>query len=165
LKGFLVGWSKLLRSILVAPLLVGVLVTVGAAPASAQASGCGFQCDDQDPLTYWVAVGQYDGYNCTNDAQTVLFSGASYNEDDNEWAFKVELRYSPRCRTAWAKGTPQGTIWVERKSPHRVEDAPANLYDNFLHHTRMVNDAGMVSRACYAIPIGGGTDEACTGWY
>jgi hypothetical protein len=163
LKGFLVGWSKLLRSMLVVPLVVGVLVTVGPVPASAQASGCGFQCDGKDPSSYWVAVGQYDGYNCTNDAQTVLFSAASYNEDDNEWFYNVELRFSPRCRTAWARGET-AYIWVERKSPHRVEDASPYTTGGGIW-TRMVNDAGMVSRACYSRAIGGGHESGCTDWY
>jgi hypothetical protein len=150
-------WTKLLRSMLVVPLVVAVLVSVGAAPASAQASGCGFLCDDKDPDSFWVAVGQYDGYNCSNDAITVAveYENVAYPQNGGS----IELRYSPRCRTAWARGGPHRYIWVERKSPHRVEDATGSTLSQSGVWTRMVNDAGMVSRACQGNP------EMCTAWY
>jgi hypothetical protein len=72
----------------------------------------------------------------------------------------VLLRYSPRCRTAWAYSDYERYIWVERSSPHRVEDAYPNGTGQY--RTRMVNDAGYVSRACLHVPYGG---DICTGWW
>lgn len=60
---------------------------------SALSKGCGRSCDNKDPATYQL----YDGhwYTCADDAFTV----------DVAWwdASYVELRYSPKCRTVWAR--------------------------------------------------------------
>ena len=143
----------IVSGVLAAALVTAAMVGVTAGPAAA-ATGCGIVCDDQDPLTFRIHTGPYDWYTCADDAQTVRMA---FEVIDGSVRSEVKLRYSPRCRTAWALTDYPRYIWVERSSPHRVEDGSGP------GRTRMVNDAGYVSRACLAYAGAGG--EICTGWY
>jgi hypothetical protein len=148
----------MVSSVLAAALVTAFMVGMSASPAAA-ATGCGSVCDDQDPLTFRIHTGPYDWYTCADDAQTIY---TAYEVSGGYVRSAVQLRYSPRCRTAWAyTDYEERYIWVERSYPHRVEDAYPTGRDA-PYRTRMVNDAGYVSRACLSIPYGG---QVCTGWY
>src|SRR4051794_31628408 len=82
--------------------LSGVLIG-GASPAQA-ASGCGSKCDGKNPQTYvWEVVGPAPGvaYTCGQDAVTPSVSGKTFKKYVQ--GLYIELRYSPSCRTAWAR--------------------------------------------------------------
>jgi hypothetical protein len=134
------------------------VVAVGASPAAA-ATGCGYNCDDRDPYNFRIYTGPYDYYTCADDGKVVL---TAQHWENGYLRTEVQLAYSPRCRTAFAiaGGYSNITIYVERKSPSRFEYADSNIY-GYPIYTRMVNDAGLVSRAC----LNGGYYTICTDWY
>ncbi|MEV6815103.1 DUF2690 domain-containing protein, partial [Micromonospora sp. NPDC051296] len=127
-------------------------------------AGCGASCDNRDPQTFRI---YYDGtryYTCAEDAITpTLSSGYVYRTSSPLGS--VELRYSPRCRTAWAR-TSAGNLTfkvVSRNAngTHRMTltaDSPPSTW------TRMVNDASLEAQACYH-PWGPYDGWACTRWY
>ncbi|MFB7588197.1 DUF2690 domain-containing protein [Streptomyces sp. NPDC056169] len=113
---------------------------LATSPASAAESCYAAQCEGKDPA---ATV-------CQSDARTV---------GTTEW--NVELRYSPTCRTAWARysgGVSFAlTVTVERRNgdgsytpyystPYRGNGASV--------WTRMTNDAGYLSRACVRFDSG-----------
>ncbi|MFD8974185.1 MULTISPECIES: DUF2690 domain-containing protein [Streptomyces] len=109
---------------------------LASSPASAATSCYASSCEGLDPATTI----------CQNDARTVA---------ETYFPGGIELRYSPTCRTAWARynGTlaMNFTVMVEREnadgsySPHYS----AYYYGNGAGvWTRMVNDAGITARAC-----------------
>jgi hypothetical protein len=126
------GWRGALRMVLVVGLTAGVV----AVPAPASAA-CGSACDGVNPQT---PEGRRSV--CLNDAQTV-------HEEPG-----VQLRYSPSCRTAWARQT--GHLWaltgvlVEsyylNGTRRRVE---TDRNTGGMPWSRMVNDANLLARACY----------------
>jgi hypothetical protein len=144
--------------VLASLLLTTAAVTVTASPAAA-ATGCGSNCDGRDPKSFRIYTGPNDWYTCADDGFAKL--RAEY-WNGGVLRFYVDLMYSPRCRTAWAETSYFGSyILVERQSPYRLEDAYPNT-DRSPIWTRMVNDAGYVSRACVSIGAGG---EVCTNWF
>jgi hypothetical protein len=149
--------GTIVRSILAAALVTTAMVGASPTPAGAVNPGCGTVCDGKDPLTFRIYTGPYDWYTCGADAQTV---GWAAEVSGGYIRSSVLLRYSPRCRTAWAYTDYERYIFVERRSPHRVEDSDPNGTGQY--RTRMVNDAGYVSRACLYVPYG---DYICTIWY
>jgi len=149
--------SALHRVVATASVLAAVTVGLVATtdPALASNPGCGSACDDKDPAG-WVPIGGHDYYRCQDTASTVEVATTGRAND-----YSVELRYSSQCRTAWARSGSEVYFWVERKSPHRVEDAYPDVQGD-VEHTRMVNDAGYLSRACFNYPNGG---TICSPWY
>jgi len=154
-------------------MLVVIAVVLGAGtPAQALgAEGCGSRCDGRDPHTYYVDVyPTRPEFNrlCESDARnqkTALLPSAVGN-------LGVVLRYSPYCRTAWAKPTytssPDGAyyVWVESYTSASVSSStfrraytnsgrcywggcPSGEYLGYLGPwSYMVNDAGLYARAC-----------------
>ncbi|GGU72650.1 hypothetical protein GCM10010275_04010 [Streptomyces litmocidini] len=116
----------------------GLLLT--PSPASAATSCYGPSCTGLDPST---SV-------CQNDARTVATSSRG-----------TELRYSPTCRSAWARqsGGMAMTIWVE--SSTGLERA-AYYGGSGTVWTAMVDDKDIVDRVCGHVVEGG---ETCTSWY
>jgi hypothetical protein len=59
-------------------------------------SGCGTTCDYKSPYywVYWCGSGCEDNWRCADDAYTVDEDGSGPN---------LEYRYSPSCRTGWAR--------------------------------------------------------------
>jgi hypothetical protein len=150
----------IVSSVLAAVLVTTALVGGSAAPAAA-AGGCGWICDGQDPLTFRIYTGPYDSYTCADDAQTVDWA----NNYDHNWAYlgDVLLRYSPRCQTAWAYTTSYVNIEIERYDPYRLEYSGRSGSDpHAARRTRMVDDAGYISRACLYSDYWG---RRCSGWY
>lgn len=92
-------WWRRLGVVLV---VTGILAGVGTSPAAASLgpAGCGYKCTGMDPNTYKVEYGQYGQIltTCARDAKTI----GNKLEIANSGNY-VELRYSPYCRTAWAR--------------------------------------------------------------
>lgn len=135
--------------------------------AAAANPGCGYECEGQDPSSYWLhpAGGPSNWYRCGDDATTVreayLPGGSST---------KVELRYSPRCRTAWTRGTTFFYLatysYTSRTTPnyrtYTDSGRNPNVPSTNIHWTAMVNDAGLYASACmYQDDLG----ENCTSRY
>jgi hypothetical protein len=127
-------------------LMAATLFTLaGALMSPAEAvTGCGHTCDGKDPNTY-----VWNGATCGADAVTK--SSASEPGGSSN---KVELRYSPRCRTAWGRGRSDYTIDVYSYYSNGSQRAAADSGYNLLvpgsnsNWTAMVNDAGYTARAC-----------------
>ncbi|MCW6005588.1 YjfA family protein [Micromonospora sp. CPCC 205371] len=120
--------------------------------------GCGSKCDFKNPETfyvYWCGLGCEDNWRCSDDARTI--------DETNG----VELRYSPSCRTTWARASGcydwsvpvpctfriisyyySGGSWRERTRSEGYADL--NNY-----YSLMLNDAGYCAEA--AITRGPGT--------
>lgn len=132
--------------------IFGLLVAVAAggllpAGTAYAASGCGSHCDQQDPNTFdacgYGSVSCPDGvvFHCADDARTV--SSTSY----------VQLRYSPSCRTVWARyvneaNCPCTVAYVQ--SFYSSGSLRTTAYDGTTAGpwSLMLNDAGLLGRAC-----------------
>ncbi|MBX7269735.1 DUF2690 domain-containing protein [Micromonospora sp. Llam7] len=127
-------------------------------------AGCGASCDNKNPDTFKI---YYDGtryYTCAEDAITPqLSSGYVYRASSPSGS--VELRYSPRCRTAWARTSAGWTAFkvVSRhlNGNHRKTIESYSEYGGVW--TNMVNDASLEARACYW--PASFSDWHCTRWY
>lgn len=124
-------------------------------------SGCGSKCDGKDPASfriYYEPPIPHNYYTCGEDART---------EDIAEDPIsRVELRYSPRCRTAWARSYTYDSIFkVDSRylsGAHRTtmtEKGPSSW-----NWTAMVDDAGLEAQAC-VWPGGPMPGWRCTEWY
>lgn len=120
---------------------------LASSPASAATSCYASSCEGLDPAATI----------CQNDARTVRANA--------DWG--VELRYSPTCRTAWARYTNgmafDFTLYVERQNADGTFSPSYSIpyhADGSVVWTRMVNDAGHVARACAR-----GSFTVCTGGY
>ncbi len=142
---------------LLAALGIALTVLVGGVTspaAAAPAGGCGSTCEGQDPNQFRA---YFDGlgYTCAQDA--VIMKTAK-----PELGVTVELKYSPRCHTAWAKVS----------SPY-YEPEIVSYYTSGAVRTRhygrvsggswtlMTNDAGLLASACTYY----GPTSACTAKY
>lgn len=117
------------------------------APALAASSSVCSACENEDPNTWRVWTGPYDYYLCATDAITV--DTIPHTRAPSKY---VELRYSPRCRTVWARSVGSGfEMGVERLSPARtLSCCAASSTDQSSppkRWTNMLDDAGVVSRA------------------
>ncbi|MFE1553224.1 DUF2690 domain-containing protein [Streptomyces sp. NPDC058718] len=115
---------------------------LASSPASAATSCYASECHGLDPATTI----------CANDAQTVL-------RDRTGW---VELRYSPQCRTAWARQAygAAGRITVNNSQGAVFA---ADFGGQQAVWTRMVNDKDLLAWACGN--WGGGSQFGCTNRY
>jgi Protein of unknown function (DUF2690) len=115
------------------------------APLMAATSGCGNVCDGKDPDTYFATV----------DGQTMRCSFIDVQTPHT--ATNVELRYSPFCRTAWARQT--GSIgWLSGVlvQSFNTDGTLRKQYDQNPDTTSgawspMVNDKGLTARACFYV--------------
>ncbi|WP_435206718.1 DUF2690 domain-containing protein [Micromonospora sp. bgisy143] len=108
--------------------------------AELASAGCGSTCDGKNPATYKI---YYSGctscyHYCADDATTVA---------SNTSGITLELRYSPRCRTAWARVGSDFYYPTIRSyySDGRVRTSYSGFVDAY--YTQMVNDAGLLARA------------------
>lgn len=157
--------GKVRKSTVVAGAAAGLLLAwgLGTTPASA-ASYCGSACDGKDPSGYLITApgGPSNYYHCADDARTIYSVPADSSHPT------VELRYSDRCATAWAR-VPYGTagaygIQIRSYSLNhtwrRTEGGTTSSSGS--SWTPMVNDQGLLARACVLIPYGSWT---CTAYY
>jgi hypothetical protein len=121
---------------------------VAALTAAAASAGCGNFCDGQDPQNYAAHLLDGSWAICADDAFSV-YAGTFPDHPGPT----VQLRYSPRCRTAWAKGpyyfylevhSYDGSSLRRMEYAGRWRDAPGDA----THYTRMVNDKYLVAEAC-----------------
>jgi hypothetical protein len=119
---------------------------VDALTAAAAANrNCNSACDATDPNHVWSG-----GYTCASDAITVygVLNRAPMS------GYMVELRYSPQCRSAWARGDRARNFSVESFSgskSHKVAwwNAPGSgPSPTGKTWTAMVNDKGYEAEAC-----------------
>jgi uncharacterized protein DUF2690 len=101
------------------------------------ATGCGASCDGQNPMTFYVYVGGYPE-TCAGDAKTVR---------SNSQGIRLELRYSPLCRTAWTRVGSESFYPTVRS--YYLDGRVRTAYSGFAgpYYTKMVNDAGLLARA------------------
>jgi hypothetical protein len=113
---------------------------------AAATSGCGSACDAKDPKTYVYQGpgGPSQWTTCSADAVTVR----SIREPGGS-ADGVDLRYSPRCRTAWARKSGEVRFINVRSyfSNGNIRTAESAEQNNY---TLMLNDAGFTADACYS---------------
>jgi hypothetical protein len=126
-------------------------------PAATLAStGCGSTCDYQNPATFKI----YDGscstcyHYCNDDARDQLKIIDPVNS--------IILRYSERCRTAWAKTTYSNASYIKAESRYLSGSHRATVTEHVGNYTVMLNDADLQARACVQPS---GYSLVCTGWY
>ncbi|WP_329275936.1 DUF2690 domain-containing protein [Streptomyces sp. NBC_00691] len=114
---------------------------LSAGPASAATSCSGPDCTGKDPA---ATV-------CQNDARTVATNSLG-----------VELRYSPTCRSAWARysGTTGMTVWVSSNTG--LNQAILHPGNGASAWTAMIDDKGILAHACGYVS---GFGSECTSWY
>ncbi|WP_164842369.1 DUF2690 domain-containing protein [Actinoplanes solisilvae] len=133
---------------------VATTLMVGV-PTAAQAATCyASTCDNKDP----------EATGCGADAET---KQSLANPDGG---YRLELRYSPTCRAAWARGVAYQSFKVQSFSGGTLRktayyDAPTTGSPTGFRYTRMVNDAGLVARACIGGPSQPESTWACTASY
>ena len=132
--------------------IVGLMMAVAAVtlsvatPALAATNpGCGTKCEGKDPSTYFLYDTATDApYTCADDAYTVYTASAD--------TAVAELRYSPRCRTAWVRGACYEMyceVTVESWSGSTRRKVYTAVVPNLgSTHSLMTNDAGYKARAC-----------------
>ncbi len=77
--------------------------------------------------------------------------------------YTIQLRYSPTCRTAWARevsGRVGDHLWVYNRDTGAVKEAWINSGTD--NHTDAVSDAGSESHACMQ---GTNLPKTCTDYY
>jgi hypothetical protein len=128
----------------------GAFASILVPVAPAYAATCyGSACTGKSPSTT----------GCANDAVTTRSTSVD--------GIAVELRYSPTCRAAWGRlrlGANPDRVRVENNAGQSYTATVASGNDVY---TMMVNDAGIVARACGTNVYGRGpfSHTVCTGWY
>ncbi|MEU4569771.1 DUF2690 domain-containing protein [Micromonospora sp. NPDC023956] len=121
------------------------------------ATGCGSSCDYKNPATYKIYTSGCSTcyYYCNDDARDQLKVIDPVNS--------IILRYSPRCRTAWAKTTYSNISYIKAESRYLSGTHRATVTEDVGNYTVMLNDADLQARAC--VQPTGPYGLACTGWY
>jgi hypothetical protein len=155
---------------------IGLTIMFGSsvglsAPATANATSgpvattdrykCGSYCDGKSPNTLFWDDYNHVYYRCSDDADTIYYVPAATNHP------KVELRYSWKCQTAWARVPYAVEGYSMKVDSFYSSTGPRRLsYTSGTSRwgaswTPMVNDAyPYVARACIWIPYG---SYKCTG--
>ena len=154
--------SKAMKLAASALLITGLAVGADATSASAATatSGCGSQCDGKNPQTYTI---DYNGSSITCGLDAVTKKSAQIPEIGGP---VVELRYSPRCRTAWARtnGINFQIYVYSYNTSGSLRRTEGTFVEGGANYTLMVNDAGYTAKACIVIPVTGG-EQTCTAKY
>lgn len=106
-------------------------------------SGCGSICDFKDPATYRIYTSSTSYRLCATDARTVAVQPW---DGSPIW---IELRYSPWCRTVWAR--PTLTLYYPSIHSYFASGAKRTSASGFVASgpwTQMLNDAGLYGSAC-----------------
>jgi hypothetical protein len=157
-------WHKLATALAASVVLgTGMAVVVGA-PAQAATFECGSACDFQDPATFTVIHPNYGAIHCADDAVTAASTVVSKGN------ITLQLRYSARCRTAWARaygGYTDGRSYIlalqdnVRSVTVRTEWWPTGGNNWSL----MMDDAGYCTRAQVYVMWTSTTPLGSTGCY
>ncbi len=127
------------------------LTLVTATPAQAATSGCGAACDYENPDDFYAFVdGTYAFCAYDPGVRTIDVKYSQYNWASNDY---VELRYSPRCRTVWARfraSTYQQDVILYSYYSNGNIRAWTKYSDVWWSQswTAMLNDAGYQGKAC-----------------
>ena len=129
---------------------------ISAPPVS---MGCRSSCDYQDPSSYRVYHSgcQTCYHYCTDD-------GITLTKMDGGALGNVELIYSPRCRTAWARtGFSQANVWIDSRDQNGNHRATASsmVGDHGFNWSPMLDGTRFTMRACVSI-FGPMTGQTCT---
>jgi|SRR5918992_358155 hypothetical protein len=100
--------------------------------------GCRSACDGKNPATYKVYYDDYEHYHCADDAETKAL---------NTNGIRLELRYSPRCRTAWTRVSSD--FYYPTIKSYYTSGALRKSYSGLAgpYYTLMVNDADLLAQA------------------
>jgi hypothetical protein len=140
--------KTLLRGIGMVAVMIAAGAALSVAPASAstdtaQLLTCtGSGCLGKNPMLY----------TCSQDAQTVRSASRE--------GATIQLRYSPSCRSAWARevnGRVGDFLWV--RNPREQETT--HITSGTSAFTLMVSDSGVTAAACMTLL--GETVFTCTG--
>lgn len=130
-------------------------VAANGGVAAQAASSCGNACDGKDPASY-----VWNGSTCSSDAVTIYTLQQS--------GYYAELRYSPRCVTAWTR-TCCGlrAAGFGYRADGSLRSAVYNYDGSYTSDpvwTAMLNDYGTFTyKACFDhVLAGSGHDWACT---
>ncbi len=132
--------------------------------AAAASDACGNTCDGEDPASFLVKPpgGQANWYYCSADARTI------YTKTVDRSTF-AELRFSPRCRTAWTRGgyysLLAGFSYRSNGSERERVTGPSSHQQGVTRYTAMLNDAGYTYKACVDGQTGGSPLWRCTAKY
>ncbi len=134
--------------------IAGIVVAPGpvgsaAADSPSAAVSCYHICDGTDPNKAVFVTPDERFIPCTNDARTIY----TY---DPEGTGAVELRYSSRCRIAWARGGLHGVMIRGYNADGSFRVAYTAGGSDRIGVTAVVNDAGLTARACIFYPQSGG---------
>lgn len=136
-------------------LLAAGVLTVPFAGSVAAATSCHVICDGVDPnrAAYEDANGVLR--KCSTDARTIY---TLYFEQAGNRQPVVELRYSRRCRMAWARAASGGWVHGFNIEGFNRDGSLRTSYDAGgggpwpRTYTLAVDDAGLTARACYWYP-------------
>ena len=98
---------------------------------------------------------------CDRDSQTITSTIANYKSDAELVAYRIEVRYSPKCEAVWARTE------APFQSSHYIEDKQGNIYGqaNVIkdgwdrHYADMAPGKNIQIRACAKPPLG---EKSCT---
>ncbi|MFG1760766.1 DUF2690 domain-containing protein [Micromonospora echinofusca] len=119
--------------------------------------GCRSLCDYKDPASFRVFYDDCSNcyYKCADDAEDKL--------KHQDPVISIMIRYSPRCRTAWAKSNYSGNSYVKADSRYLSGSHRTTVTEYVGNYTVMLNDADLQARAC--VQPSGPYNLYCTGWY
>ncbi len=149
--------AVLLGAVGASALVGGLLAGAGPASAAPAVKAClGAGCDGSYPVPSGCSIGAI-----------TLFEVSGF-DFTSRTTVSVQLRYSPSCRSVWAKiysnGTPNGDVfWVHNRGTGQTQ------YANFEtqgQNSRMDGDLGTKSQACVnvSIPDPDRLSTICTGF-
>lgn len=147
---------------LVAIVLSAAIGLVGTAAAPAQAASF---YEGNSPDALWTGNNGVK-YRCSDDARTVR---EAYLPGGGPLI--IELRYSPRCRTAWARGLANLYIEVNgyylngKFRTYAYNSADPTAPSSAMHWTVMLDDANLLAEACVNGYFANGWEEFCTSRY
>ncbi|MFC0029774.1 DUF2690 domain-containing protein [Micromonospora chaiyaphumensis] len=124
-------------------------------------TGCGASCDGKSPY-FKIYYNGSSYYTCNDDA--IIPTSGTYVYTASDVLGNVTLRYSPRCRTAWAR-TSAGDVQFKVVSRYTSGTYRTTMTGSSpAEYTVMVNDAGLEAQACYH-PNGPYEGWNCTRWW
>ena len=165
------------RALLVSAVAATAVVGASALPAQAVNPGCGSHCNNENPNTFNITPpgGPSQWYHCSADAKTVDSLGPADNRTLRDFGVTLQLRYSPKCRTTWARAYglsntdtlvvkvygAGGSQWTSNDTEYgqnaSYQSGPGQMW------SPMMNDAGYTSRACFTPRAHGSTRlQVCT---
>jgi hypothetical protein len=156
---------------------VAVTGVIGVTTSPAFASDvCGAKCNNENPNTYTFHPpgGPSKWWHCGGDAKTVDSLGPGDNAVLRQFGVTLQLRYSPRCRTVWARAyglQRSDTLIVkifgpggsqENSNDSEYGESPDYQGEPGAMWSPMMNDAGHTAVACFTPRAHSGSQRVCT---